>query len=99
MTQQLDSMAELLNAQQQDHIKHRLVSADQRRKRLQQVIDVVVAHHQEFVEAMELDFAGRSQGFSVMNDILGSLASLKYARDHLDSWMGNDNRQVFSPYD
>ncbi|HAQ49083.1 MAG TPA: coniferyl aldehyde dehydrogenase [Glaciecola sp.] len=99
MTQQLDSMAELLNAQQQDHIKHRLVSADQRRKRLQQVIDVVVAHHQEFVEAMELDFAGRSQGFSVMNDILGSLASLKYARDHLDSWMVSDNRQVFSPYD
>ncbi|MDC1347510.1 aldehyde dehydrogenase family protein, partial [Glaciecola sp.] len=99
MTQQLDSMAELLNAQQQDHIKHRLVSADERRKRLQQVIDVVVAHHQEFVEAMELDFAGRSQGFSVMNDILGSLASLKYARDHLDSWMGSDNRQVFSPYD
>lgn len=99
MTQQFDSMAELLNAQQQDHIQHRLVSADQRRKRLQQVIDVVVAHHQEFAEAMELDFAGRSQGFSVMNDILGSLSSLKYARDNLETWLESDHRQVFSPYD
>lgn len=99
MTQQIGSMAELLHAQQQNHMQHRHVSGEQRRARLQQVIDVVVANYQVIVEAMEDDFAGRSQGFSVMNDILGSLASLKYARDNLDSWMGSDHRQVFSPYD
>ena len=93
------SMPKLLEQQQQAHRKHMTVSAAERRERIQQIINLVVEHHQRLVEAIEMDFAGRSQGFSVMNDILGSLASLKYTRDNLSNWLGNDSREVFSPYD
>lgn len=34
-----------------------------------------------------------------MNDVLGALASLKHARDHLQDWMPDEPRQMFSPYD
>jgi len=94
-----DSTATLLQRQQQEHTKQMTVSATQRRERIQQVINLVVQHHQELVEAIETDFGGRSQGFSVMNDVLGSLASLKYTRDNLTPWLESDNRDVFSPYD
>src|SRR5690606_24864928 len=38
-------------------------------------------------------------GCGRMNDVLGSLGSLKYARDHLEGWMARDPRPVFAPYD
>lgn len=94
-----DSMATLLERQQAAHTLQMSVSAAQRRERIQQVIDVVVKHHQDLAQAMEADFGGRSQGFSIMNDVLGSLASLKYTRDNLESWLVSQNRDVFSPYD
>ena len=99
MNNHADSMAALLEQQKQAHTQHMTVSAVERRERIQQVINVVVEHHQQLVEAMEIDFAGRSQGFSVMNDILGSLASLKHTRDNVSNWLENQSREVFSPYD
>ena len=90
-----DSMATLLQRQQRAHTKQMTVSATQRRERIQKVINLVVEHHQELVEAIETDFGGRSQGFSIMNDILGSLACLKYTRDNLTPWLESDNRNVF----
>jgi len=94
-----DAMAALLQRQQQAHTKQMTVTAAQRRERIQQVINLVDKHHQELVEAIEEDFGGRSQGFSIMNDILGSLASLKYTRDNLTPWLNSENRDVFAPYD
>lgn len=94
-----DSMAALLQHQQQAHKLQMLVTAVQRRERIQQVINLLVEHHQAFAEAIEADFNGRSQGFSIMNDVLGSLASLKYTRDNLEPWLKSENREVFAPYD
>ncbi|TFY95137.1 coniferyl aldehyde dehydrogenase [Pseudomonas nabeulensis] len=86
---------------QQKHATFRAgpVSADTRRRRLQQVIDLLVEHQAALTTAMDLDFGGRPAGFSLMNDVLGALASLKYARDHLQTWMQDEPRQMFSPYD
>ena len=75
------------------------VSASLRRARIQRVIDMLVDHHPALVEAMDADFGGRPRGFSLMNDVLGALGSLKHARDHLEGWMQDEPRQVFSPYD
>jgi coniferyl-aldehyde dehydrogenase len=75
------------------------VSADTRRQRLQQVIDLLVQNHEALTTAIDLDFGGRPAGFSLMNDVLGALASLKYARDHLQEWMQDEPREMFSPYD
>ena len=66
---------------------------------LQQVIDLLVHHHAALTAAIDQDFGGRPAGFSLMNDVLGALASLKYARDHLQAWMQDEPRQMFSPYD
>ena len=89
----------LLAAQKKAFIAAGPVSAEQRRERIQRVIELLVRFQQPLVEAMDADFGGRPQGFSLMNDVLGSLASLKYARDHLGHWVEDEPRQVFAPYD
>ncbi|GAC13997.1 coniferyl aldehyde dehydrogenase [Aliiglaciecola lipolytica] len=99
MSNNTKSMATLLEKQQKAHLQNMRVSVEERKGRIQQVIDLLVEHHQTLVEAIESDFGGRSQAFSVMNDILGSLASLKYTRDNLHLWVDSEERNVFSPYD
>ncbi|MEG1039233.1 MAG: aldehyde dehydrogenase family protein [Pseudomonas sp.] len=95
----VDALSALLYEQKAAFNAQGAVTAVQRRARIQRVIDLLVAHHQALAEAMDADFGGRPQGFSLMNDVLGSLGSLKHARDHLESWMQDEPRQVFSPYD
>ena len=97
--QSIDELSSLLAAQRQAFDQQGPVSAEQRRGRLQQVIDLLVDHHQPLAEAMDADFGGRHPGFGLMNDVLGSLGSLKHARDHLEGWMADEPRPVFAPYD
>ena len=94
-----EQLSSLLAAQKKAFIAAGPVSAEQRRERIQRVIELLVRFQQPLVEAMDADFGGRPQGFSLMNDVLGSLASLKYARDHLGHWLEDEPRQVFAPYD
>ncbi|WP_216594766.1 hypothetical protein [Halomonas sp. PR-M31] len=75
------------------------VSVEERRARLQQVINLLVAYHEPLADAMGEDFGGRHPGYSIMNDILGTLGSLKHTRDHLEKWMQADKRPPFFPYD
>ena len=97
--QSIDQLSDLLVAQRRDFDRQGPVGAEQRRRRLQAVIDLLVDHHQELAEAMDADFAGRHPGYGLLNDVLGSLSSLKHARDHLADWMPDEPRQVFAPYD
>lgn len=76
-----------------------LPSGEVRRQRIQAVIELLVKHHRALAEAMNADFGGRSLGYSVMNDVLGSLGALKSARDSVADWMAPDVRAAFSPYD
>ena len=94
-----EQLSSLLAAQKKAFIEAGPVSVEQRRQRIQRVIELLVRYQQPLVEAMDADFGGRPQGFSLMNDVLGSLASLKYARDHLPHWVEDEPRQVFAPYD
>ena len=97
--QSIDQLPSLLAAQRSAFDQQGPVSAELRRGRIQQVIDLLVDHHQQLAEAMDADFGGRHPGFGLMNDVLGSLGSLKHARDHLEAWMPDEPRQVFAPYD
>jgi coniferyl-aldehyde dehydrogenase len=99
VTSSVQGLTSLLSRQKSAFASAGLVSADTRRRRLQQVIDLLVRHHGALTEAIDLDFGGRPAGFSLMNDVLGALASLKYARDHLQDWMQDDPRAPFAPYD
>lgn len=92
-------LASCLAAQQQAFRAAGAVDAATRRRRIQTAIDLLVKYHKPLVAAMDEDFGGRHPGFSLMNDVLGSLASLKHARDHFEPWMAADKRQPFMPYD
>ncbi|MQT28106.1 aldehyde dehydrogenase family protein [Pseudomonas helleri] len=94
-----EQLPSLLAAQKKAFIEAGPVSAEQRQERIQRVIELLVRYQQPLVEAIDLDFGGRPQGFSLMNDVIGSLASLKYARDNLSSWIEDEPREVFAPYD
>ncbi|WP_297840695.1 coniferyl aldehyde dehydrogenase [Pseudomonas sp.] len=98
-TSSVEALSSLLSRQKSAFASAGAVSADTRRQRIQQVIDMLVRHHGELTEAIDLDFGGRPAGFSLMNDVLGALAALKHARDHLQGWMKEDPRQPFEPYD
>ena len=89
----------LLEAQQRAFRAEGAVSAEVRKQRLQSVIDMLVKHNDALCEAMGEDFGGRPAVFSMMNDIVGSLGSLKYARDHLTEWMGDSPRPSIPPFD
>ena len=89
----------LLDAQQKAFRAEGLVTAEVRKARLQAAIDLLVEHNDALCAAMDEDFGGRPAVFSMMNDILGSLASLKHARDHLEAWMVADPRPSVAPFD
>ena len=93
------SLPTLLNAQQAAFRAEGPVSAATRRDRLQRVIDMLVQHNDALCAAMGEDFGGRPAVFSMMNDVAGSLGSLKHARDHLQDWMPDQPRPSVVPFD
>lgn len=92
-------LRDLLENQRREFRSQRTSSAETRRARIESVIEMLVARHDEIVDAIDADFGGRHPGYSTVNDILGSLTALKYARDHVETWMQPEQRTVFSPYD
>ena len=92
------SLSEPLQRQRAADAAAAPASAEERRARIQSVINLLVNHH-EFAAAMDADFGGRHHGYSLMNDVVGSLGALKHARDNLEAWMHADRRPAFAPYD
>ena len=99
MTAPLSPAAQHLNTQQAAFRAEGPVPASVRQQRLQAVIDMLIQHSDALCAAMGEDFGGRPLVFSLMNDVLGSLSSLKHARDHLAAWMGDDARPSVAPFD
>lgn len=93
------ALSDVLKRQQNAHRSAGPSTSAERRDRIQTVIDLLVRHHEALGQAMDADFGGRHYGYSLMNDVVGSLGVLKHARDNLDSWMQTDPRPVFAPYD
>jgi coniferyl-aldehyde dehydrogenase len=93
------SLPGLLAAQQAAFRAEGLVSAATRRDRLQRMIDLLVKHNDALCAAMGEDFGGRPAVFSMMNDVAGSLGSLKHARDHLEAWLPDQARPSVAPFD
>ncbi|MBL0150784.1 MAG: coniferyl aldehyde dehydrogenase [Ideonella sp.] len=93
------AIAGILAAQRAAFIAEGAVTAEVRRGRLQRAIDALVANNDALCEAMRDDFGGRPLVFSMMNDVLGAIASLKAARDHFEAWMGDQPRASVAPFD
>ena len=90
---------QLLDMQKLALIEEGAVSAEVRVQRIQQVIDMLVESKDALCQAMGEDFGGRPAVFSLANDIIGSLSSLKHARDHLKDWLGDSERPSIKPFD
>ena len=101
MTQSNPSIGirQLLDMQNQAFIEEGAVSVEVRVQRIQQVIDMLVENKDALCSAMGEDFGGRPAVFSLANDILGSLSSLKHARDHVKEWIGDSERPSVKPFD
>lgn len=97
--QSIDEVGTLLGAQRQAFDREGPVDATSRRRRLQAVIDLLVAEQHKLLEAIDADFGGRHPGYSMMTDVLGALSSLKHARAHFEQWMQDSPRPPFAPYD
>ncbi|MDH6676953.1 coniferyl-aldehyde dehydrogenase [Rhodococcus sp. LBL1] len=92
-------LPQILEAQKRAVSEQGNASAEIRRERLQRMIDLLVRYHKPLTEAIDADFGGRLVAFSIMNDILGSITSLKHTRDSFESWMENEQRPPYPPYD
>ena len=89
----------LLAAQQAAFRTEGHVDAATRKARLQRAIDMLVQHCDALCAAMDEDFGGRPPVFSMANDVLGSLSSLKHARDNFEAWMPDQTRPSVAPFD
>lgn len=95
----VDQLTELLKRHREATDQQGVVSVEARRSRIQAAINLLADNHSALCDAMNSDFGGRHHGFSLMNDVLGSISSLKHARDNLESWVVDEKRPVFAPYD
>jgi len=87
----------LLACQQRAFRKQGLPDANVRRGRLTRAIALLADNQQILCDAMSEDFHGRSLHQSLMMDIYGAIASLKFSHDHLTEWMKTEKRQVQIP--
>lgn len=65
-----------------------------RKDRLTRAIDLVLAHQDEFLDALNEDFGARSRDMSLFTDISGAIGPLKHARANLEKWMAPQKRDV-----
>lgn len=99
MTTPPASHTELRAAQQEAFRANRVAPAADRVTRIQRVIGMLVACRDELVDAIDADFGGRHPGYSLTNDVMGTLAALNDAAAHVEEWMADSPRTVFAPYD
>ncbi|MCP5432636.1 MAG: coniferyl aldehyde dehydrogenase [Alphaproteobacteria bacterium] len=90
-------LAEALTLQRRAQLREGPPDAATRIGRLTRAIAILVSHADAFAEALAADFGHRSRDQTMLTDIAGAIASLKYARAHLKAWMRPDRRAVEFP--
>lgn len=92
-----NDMQNLLARQQRAVRMLGIPDASIREGRISRAIALLVDHQQVLCDAMQDDFHGRSRHQTLMADIYGAVASLKYSRTHLRQWMKTEKRRVEMP--
>jgi coniferyl-aldehyde dehydrogenase len=90
-------MQTLLACQQRAFRKEGIPSANIRRGRINRAIALLIDNQQILCDAINVDFHGRSRHQSLMADIYGAIASLRYSEGRVSQWMKIENRQVQPP--
>ncbi len=71
-----------------------LPSFETRLDRIERAIGLLVDHKDDLADALREDFGHRSVPGTLLTDVAGSIASLKYARGNLRRWMRPERRHV-----
>lgn len=91
-------MSAALQAMRSAHFAERPVSASVREDRLHRLLILLDRYAERFVDTLDHDFAGRSRETSLMNDLLASAESIRYAKKQLRGWMRPERRNGVLPF-
>jgi coniferyl-aldehyde dehydrogenase len=87
-------MRQILDRQRQAHTKEGAPSAEKRIEWLDRAINLLVGHKDAIADALREDFGHRSVQATLLTDVSGSIAPLKYAKENLRKWMKREKRKV-----
>jgi len=87
----------ILLRQQRAFRKQGMSDITSRKNRIDRAIALLVDNQQMLCDAMNGDFHGRSLHQSLMADIYGTIASLKYSKNNLSQWVKIEKRKVQPP--
>lgn len=74
------------------------VSAELRIDRLTRLLELLRTHADDFCAALDADFGGRPREITLMNDVMATFNSVKYARKHVRQWMKPERRGGVFPF-
>lgn len=69
-------------------------SSDQRKETLDRLRRLLIDHQDEVVSAIDQDFGHRSRHETLLSEIVLTVASIKHAIRHLNTWMKPERRSV-----
>ncbi|MFP3942945.1 MAG: aldehyde dehydrogenase family protein, partial [Alphaproteobacteria bacterium] len=87
------AMQDVLERQRRAHINDGPPTAEQRIEWIDRAIGLLVDHKDEIADAMRRDFGHRSVDQSMLTDVNGSIAPLKFAKNNLRKWMKPEKRK------
>lgn len=90
----VNPMSEVLERQRQAHIREGAPSAEKRIEWLDRAINLLVGHKDAIADALREDFGHRSVHATLLTDVSGSIAPLKFAKENLRKWMKREKRKV-----
>jgi coniferyl-aldehyde dehydrogenase len=84
----------VLDLQRQAHLKDGPPTVEKRIEWLDRAINLLVGHKEAIAEALREDFGHRSVHATLLTDVSGSIAPLKFAKENLRRWMRREKRKV-----
>src|SRR5579872_1133748 len=87
-------MRDVLERQRRAHLKDGAPSAEKRIEWLDRAINLLVGHKDAIADALREDFGHRSVHATLLTDVSGSIAPLKFAKENLKRWMKREKRKV-----
>lgn len=91
---QIQLTARVLAEQKQAFSRNPLPSLGERLDNLQRLKKALLAHEEQFCEAIDKDFNGRSRDETLIAEVIPSVEGINYAMKHLKGWMQPERRHV-----
>lgn len=87
-------MPALLAAQKAAQRREGAPTLEERMRRIDRCIGLLVDHRAEIETALNDDFGARSREASAFTDVASSISTLKHAKAHLKAWMSPERRRT-----